>query len=325
LVPAVDLTGQAWQPEQLLYSALSDQKDQKPSCGQMPSTTTMVCVYETHVRGQLHLYEIRSRDGGVTWSAPVQVTAESSAEFDPYIATDLYRGKLWLLYSHNVSRGNDLVIRQKLCESCPWSDPTVVIGDGANHWDASLLVLNNGDILALEQLEGPGGNGAPGKIRSIRSLDGGVSWRPPSVIYDGPGEELFPRAVQKVGGVIHLMFRVSAQYPKLQIGQVWSNDNGYTWTGYSVFRYNFTQDQEFTFIGSQGGQNITVLASIAGYINYWTSWDNGGAWVGPYRVSSVDGGEDGEMVMGCRGPILLLDDHANNVWAKRYDAYSNCQ
>jgi hypothetical protein len=110
-----------------------------------------------------------------------------------------------------------------------------------------------------------------------------------------------------------------------QIGEVWSSDNGYTWAGYSVFQYNFTQDQESTFIGSQGGQNITVIASIAGYVNFWESWDSGSTWEGPYQISSVSGGEDGEMAMGCRGPIFTLDDHTNNFWQRRYDWYTSCQ
>jgi len=254
----------------------------------------------------------------------VQVTSESGGEFDPYIAVDPYRGKLWLLYSRNAPPGNDLIVRQKVCASCTWTTGTTVIADGANHWDAGLVVLNNGDILALETLEGFGGT-APGKIRSVRSSDGGITWQAPSMIIDESGEETFPRAVQKVDGVIHLMFRDRSHGSKLQIGQLWSGDYGYTWQGHSVFQYSYTQDQWFSFIGSQGGYNVTVVANIAGYVNHWVSWDNGNSWGGPYQVSSVPGGGDAEMAMGCRGPVFTLSDSAMNVWEKRYDWYTSCQ
>jgi hypothetical protein len=316
--------GQGWQPEQKLYAAPPGQPDQKQSCGQMPSTTILSCVFEAGLTGNLHIFEIQSSDGGVTWSGSNQITNDTN-EFDPFVAVDSSRGVLWMVYSRNDSPGNDLIIRQKACASCSWSAPVTIIADGANHWDASLLVAGNGDLLALEQLEGTGGNGNWGMIRSLRSSDGGNTWQSPNVIYDGPGEELFPRAVQKTDGVIHLMFRVARQYPFLQIGQVWSGDYGYTWTGYSVFQYSFSQDQEFTFLGSQGGQNETAIASIGGYVNHWVSWDNGNTWSGPNQVSAIAGGEDGEMAMGCRGPVFTFDDHSMNAWERRYDWYTSCQ
>lgn len=317
--------GQGWQPDQLLYFAPAGQPDQKQSCGQLPTTKVMICVYEAGLSGNLHIYEIQSANGGVSWSAPVRVTNESGGEFDPYIAIDPYRNRLWMVYSRNAPPGNNLIIRQKSCASCSWSSGTTVIGDGANHWDASLLVLSNGDLLALEQLEGPGGT-AQGKIRSIRSSDGGYTWQSPSIIIDESGHETFPRAVQKIDGVIHLVFRDSSHGSRLQIGQLWSGDYGHTWQGHSVFQYNYTQDQWATFVGSQGGNNVTVIARISGYINHWVSWDNGSTWGGPYRVSDIIADAwDGEMAMGCRGPIFTLSDGTMNFWEKRYDWYTSCQ
>jgi hypothetical protein len=317
-------SGQGWQPEQVVFNAPPGQPDQKPACGRMPGyPSPTVCVYQGGPAGSLRLFEVLSWDGGVSWSSPVQITNEPGDQFDPFIAADAPRGKLWMVYSQNASPGNNLMIRGKPCAYCSWSGSTTVIGDGQNHWDASLVVLGNGHLLALEQWEGFGGSGA-GRIRSVRSTDGGISWGAPVIILDETGEESFPRAVQKSDGVVHLMFRDRSHGTKLQIGQLWSSDYGYSWSGHSVFSYSFTQDKWLSFIGSQGGANLTVIANTGGYVYHWLSWDNGNTWGGPYQVSSTTGGEDGEMSVGCRGPIFTLADGNRNFRVKRYDWYPAC-
>jgi hypothetical protein len=217
-------------------------------------------------------------------------------------------------------------MRYKSCWNCGWSSPITVIADGANHWDASLLVLNSGDILALESLQDIGQT--EGKIRSIRSTNGGCTWGIPCIIFDEPGPELYPVALQKSDGYIHLMFRDGNHSSNLQIGQIWSADNGYTWMGHSVFA-NSAQAKQFSFIATQGGQNITVIASIFNganwYVNHWTSWDNGSTWSGPYQVTTTAGAGDSEFSMGCRGPIFTYSANPYLFAARRYDWYPSCQ
>ena len=112
-----------------------------------------MCVFEIGSTIYEHLYEIDSFDGGVTWTSPMQITNDSPSEFDCSIRADTARGRLSLIYSRNgVSGGNDIEIRQKTCSSCGWTNPTTVIADGHNNWDASLLVAGNGDLVVLETL-----------------------------------------------------------------------------------------------------------------------------------------------------------------------------
>jgi hypothetical protein len=199
---------------------------------------------------------------------------------------------------------------------------TAVRADGGNHWDASLTGLNNGHLLALEQFEAYEGD-PNGQIRSLRSTDG-TSWSGPTVIFDEPGyPEIYPVAVQKSDGIIHLMFRDRA-HGSLQIGQLWSSDYGYTWTGHSVFSNNQIQPRTFSFVGTQGGINLTVLASISDRVHHWTSWDNGSTWEGPYQTTNLSSSGDGEMSVGCRGPIFSFSWNYYFV-LKRYDWYSSCQ
>lgn len=322
----VTSSGEAqWQPEQIIAS--TSRPDPEGSCGRFPSSTATVCIYEEGANfGGMNLFEKVSWDGGVTWSSASQVTFDAGKdEFDPFIAVDSGRGRLWLLYSRNrTGGGNELLIRYKGCSTCPWTSPTTVISDSGNHWDASLLVVNNGHLLALETIESAEG-ALDGQIRSIRSTDGGFSWGAPSVIFDEPGvPETYPVALQKSDGFIHLMFRDKAHGGGNQIGQLWSNDGGYTWTGHSVFSFNSSQPREFSFIGTQGSTNITVLATISGRVHHWQSSNNGVSFAGPFQTTSTTSTADAEFTVGCRGAIFTYTA-PNGFRERRFDWYSSCQ
>jgi hypothetical protein len=231
------------------------------------------------------------------------------------------------LYSRTRFPANDLFISYKTCASCAWSSPVTVIADGKNNWDASLLVLANGHLLVLETIEGFGGAG-PGQIRSIRSTNSGATWAAPALILNEAGEETYPVAVQKSDGIIHLMFRDTSHGNGIQIGQLWSSDQGFTWTGHSVFSYGAVQKQ-FSFIGTQGGQNLTVLASLligsVWKVHHWQSWNNGITWEGAYlTVTTTSTTIDAEFSMGCRGPIFTFTSGLQ-FRGRRYDVYTSCQ
>lgn len=225
-----------------------------------PYTNTTVCVYEAGPDfGGMSLYEVRSTDGGVSWSGPLR---------SPSIA---------------------------VMSMTPSSPPT-------RH--------------AREEC----GCSTPNGVWARSSLSATKTVHGAAVTY--------PVAVKKIDGVIHLMSRDQNHPPggKLQIGQMFSEDNGYTWTGHSVFSYNFTQDQQFSFIGSQGGQNVTVLAAkpIGGKVHHWTSWNNGLTWEGPYETTQSTGAADAEFSVGCRGVVFTFTAPFS-FKGRRYDWYGSCQ
>ncbi len=251
-------------------------------------------------------------------------------EFDCSVRADAARGRLSLIYSRNgVAGGNDIEIRHKTCSSCGWTAPVTVIADGHNNWDANLLVAGNGDLLVLETLEGTGGNG-PASIHSFRSTDGGNTWGPRANIISTSGQQWYPAAVQKADGVIHLMFRDTTYSSNEQIGQMWSSDYGYTWTGYSNFMFNGSQRKWFSFIGSQSSQNVTVLAAVLNsqgvpQVNHWQSWDNGNTWEGPYITTGIVPSQDAEFSIGCRGVIFTFTGPNTSAYERRYDWTTYCQ
>lgn len=80
----------------------------------------------------------------------------------------------------------------------------------------------------------------------------------------------------------------------------------------------------FSFIGTQGGINLTVLATVGGRVNHWTSWDNGVSWQGPYLTTNLSTSIDAEMSVGCRGPTFSFSWNYYFV-LKGYDWYTSCQ
>jgi hypothetical protein len=165
---------QGWQPEQVLFSGNGASGDQTITCADFPNYPMTACVFEVGPGTADHLFESDTTEGGVTWSAPTQITADSYAEFDCSIKPDFQRGRLSLMYSRSGAQGGtDMVIRQKSCPACGWSGPTVIVSDGHNNWDGSLLVAANGDLLVFETLEGYQGS-APATIHYFRSTDGGA-------------------------------------------------------------------------------------------------------------------------------------------------------
>src|SRR5262249_1071122 len=143
-------------------------------------------------------------DGGVTWNEPSRMTSDPGDEYDAFLVPDAARGRVWILYTkwHNNMPGtNDLVLSwTPATNPSAWTPAACVqCGDG-NHWDASLVALTNGDLLALESHDI--GDGKPDKIRALRSTDEGQTWSTPQVIYDGAGQEHFPVGVQQPDGSV---------------------------------------------------------------------------------------------------------------------------
>jgi hypothetical protein len=204
-----------------------------------------------------------------------------------------------------------------------WTSPRAIIADGKNHWDSGLVVLANGHILALETYEGFQGT-EPGRIRSIRSTDGGLTWGVPQVIWHGENEESFPKGFQDSTGRLWIGFKRQKLSGDLSVDIVKSSDNGYTYPEHYVMWENPGVVEAFSFIGTQSpGQNVTILF-FADYAYNMDSWDGGWTFQGPYRLSDTPWVIDPQFSVGCRGPIFTYTATGRHI-AKRYDWTDYCQ
>jgi hypothetical protein len=327
LVPgSVLATG--WQPEQTI-AYFNYGTDSNISCARAPYTNTNLCVYWSYNNSStgVDLYYVRSFDGGVSWSGASTVgpTVDAGSEYDPFLLADPSRNRVWLIYSRNRWGfvGNDLMITYTWDGGSSWASPTAIIADGKNHWDSGLAVLANGDILALETFEGFEGT-EPGRIRSIRSTDGGVTWGAPQVMWHGENEEWYPKGFQDANGTLWVGFKRRKVNGDLSVDIIKSGDSGYSFPEHYVMQDNPNVSESFTFIGTQwSGHNVTLLFT-SDYAYMMQSSDGGWTFDGPYPVSDTPWVFDAEFSMGCRGFIMTYTTSGRHI-AKRYDGTDYCQ
>ena len=325
-----------WQPEKVL-DVTGLPFDNSGSCARLPGTQRMMCVYNkwTDDTSHVDLYMVLSDDGGVTWYGYSRMTSNPGDEYDSFLVADEARGRVWILYSkwHNEERGsNDLVLSWTPATN-PWGWKSASCvqcdGNGMSHWDASLVALTNGDLLALESLDTGDNTFVNDKVRAIRSTDEGRTWSAPKAIYDGPGDEQFPVGVQQPDGSVIVAFR-NNEYGSWAINITRSFDNGSTWQPPSLF-YNTPSSDLLTFIGKQTASNLTLLASsdFSGdwRLYVWQSGDGGNTWDGPYPISDSPYNDGGNFAVGCLGPIFTygIQGGSTNWVAKRYNWTSTCQ
>jgi hypothetical protein len=289
------------------------------------------------------LYEIDSKDGGLSWSSPVQVTSNRGDEYDPFIHYDSKRRRLWLAYGkwHNDrgGSGNDIVISHKDCIACAWSSPVSVAADGKNdYWVPSVLVQKNGTILVFYTKNGPESHFGAGSatIELKRSDDGGATWGLPIKPTKTCDAE-YPRAIENSFGSLLLVYGryidashlpkgtkcgdgVSNGYAYTDIHQVWSTDSGRTWKGDAVLYHVKDGSALHAFLGAEKPEPQTPCSTCtwdmfflqsSGSGQYavfrMQSANQGLNWSKPMRYSTVSWSTpfnvDPGFVVGCAGVV----------------------
>src|SRR5216683_1248708 len=159
----------------------------KSTCATFAVDDSISCVYLDWggASTRVNLFELISKDGGLSWSQPVAITTNPGDEYDPFLHYDPLHKRLWLTYAKwHEDRGgahNDVVIRHKDCPACGWSSSVLLVGDGTHdYWIPSVLSLNDGTILTFYSKDGPesSAGAGSGRIEVKRSRDNGDTWSP---------------------------------------------------------------------------------------------------------------------------------------------------
>ncbi|MGA2189102.1 MAG: sialidase family protein [Steroidobacteraceae bacterium] len=231
------------------------QTSPKVTCAGSIPDKAIVCVYQDWSGGRtrMNLFEITSFNAGDSWSKSKQITDDIGDEYDPFMAYDSARHTFWLSYSkwHDATgkHHNDVVIRNKRCSTCAWSGATVVAADGMHdYWIPSILTLRNGTILLFYTRDGPEsdlGRGS-GRIELRSSRDASKTWST-AIVPTSTCDAEYPRAIQNSKGTILMIFSkyifeskptsnepcsdgIQSDYPYTDIHQLWSSDDGATWS-----------------------------------------------------------------------------------------------
>lgn len=163
---------------------------------------SIVCAYRHHVPadGGGTLYRIRavrSADGGLTWSAPVNVTQGPVGVWEPHLyvstapaaAGAAARPVLRVLISSELTNGGEQDITQQdsLDGGASWGGVSArVHTPGSRNGMAGVAVLADGSLLmVMEGFWSAAGWGAF-TVGSVRSFDGGASWAQPTLVHAPP-------------------------------------------------------------------------------------------------------------------------------------------
>ncbi len=157
------------------------------------SDGTLVLPF-SDVPAYARIFVVRSRDGGLSWEAPILAAAAESMEFEEPAPLLLPSGRILLMLRENVARTMFTIHSDD--GGATWSKPAATGIDG---YPAHLLLLANGRILCTYGFRKP-----PFAIRAVVSGDGGNSWQPDRVmtIRDGlPNKDFgYPFTLAMPGG-----------------------------------------------------------------------------------------------------------------------------
>jgi len=362
-----------WDPQEVTATSNLTPLATNPdgSCANFDGAKTVDCVYWALTSsGVTNIMETDSTDGGQTWGAPYAITSDTGQDYTPYITYDFYHQQVLVVYSkwhNNVGgAGNDLMLMKRTSASGTYDAPVMVAGgDGQSYWEGSALALNDGNIMVSYAVNGPESNAGvySGFIAVKTSTNNGASFGS-QVQTSSLCNAEFPRAIQNSSGAIVQVYSryvdashmppadqqcadfVSNGYPGSDIHQIWSTNDGATWTGEADIYHNPNGTSSVhASIGVEAYQNPASCPSCTWDLSFVTG--TGSGTYGVYRIYSTDqwaswtptptqypGSStwsnflniNPSMTLTCTGAMFTYTDayEGENMYNLRYIANSTC-
>ena len=127
--------------------------------------------------GSEEVFYVRSADGGLTWSAPVDIQGGNFAADVDEPKVEASNGVAIIAY---IDVNNDTVVHRSIDDGVTWSGPILVDTDTSGNADEAILDFK-GDTVCVawtEDWSTPGGEG----VHCAVSTDAGATWRPEVVL-----------------------------------------------------------------------------------------------------------------------------------------------
>ncbi len=143
----------------------------------------------------------RSTDGGATWSAQVKLDSANFAPEDfnqgndrintsPALDVDPTSGRVYVIYQRNNSVGTGDMALRSFVGACATAAPILIDsapGTDRAQWFPSITVDDsNGSVHAIWLDQDPEDSGDLTEAMYTKSIDGGVTWTPPTPLLDAP-------------------------------------------------------------------------------------------------------------------------------------------
>ncbi|MEZ5400938.1 MAG: sialidase family protein [Bryobacteraceae bacterium] len=229
-IPTVDLTNRV---ERVVVDREAGQYLGHPTTVLLEDNRTMLVVYPRgHGKGAIVLR--RSRDGGLTWSAPLPVPASwATSKETPTIhrVVDANGRKRLILFSGLYP------IRMSVSEDdgAHWTELAPIGDYGGIVAMSAVERLRDGRYMALFHDDGRFFRAEPAaerkfRVYAVESRDGGLTWGAPRVIATHPDAHLCEPGVVRSPDGMQLAVLLRENSRKHNSFVIFSNDEGATWS-----------------------------------------------------------------------------------------------
>jgi hypothetical protein len=249
-----------------------------------------------------------STDGGLTWTAPEDLSTAGGTAVGPQISVDA-AGTAVAVWRRNI--GSNFIVQSRSSSNggATWSTPTEDLSaDISDAYGPQISAYGAGSAIAVWE----GG----GTIQSAWSGDGGVSWSIPEDLSAADGYAEDPQIIVNAAGSAVAIWRRDDDINN-NVQSAWSSDGGVTWSTPVDLSVTNGGSPQIT-VDSAGNVFAIWRSSNNGdrTIQSATSTDGGLAWTAPVDLSAP--GSDGA------NPQISVDAKGNvfAIW-RRYDGNDN--
>jgi Neuraminidase (sialidase) len=278
---------------------------------------TLYLVWDDDEFGNYEVLYSNSTDGGVTWSAAVNVSNTDGSSYSPTIAIDA--GTIHAAWYDDTSGNWEIFYSKSTDGGATWS-PAVNVSNNLGWSDNPAIVADSGAAYLTWHDDTSGNN----EIFYSKSTDGGVTWSTPLNVSNNTGSSYSPTVVIDAG-TIRLAWADSTP-GNWEIFYSESTDGGATWSTL----VNVSNNAGLSFrprIAIEGGTIHLAWLDYApgnGDIFYSNSTDGGATWSSAVNVSNSLGDSNQNVIVISAGAIHMawMDNTPGNldIFYSRYPA-----
>lgn len=240
------------------------------------------------------IYSSTSSDGGLTWTAEVQILSDTLDLRDPGVSMSADQSTMYLTYFKEDTSSNPagVFFRTSSDQGVSWSgetrvDPSYVYAAST----APVVILSGGSLMCVFYAKAAGTEAYYSCYASISS-NGGSSWGTPTKFADGVaiGQDMEEPYAAVIGSNVIVAHRYGGA---ANIGITKSTNSGSTWgTPTSVFagegRSSLLATSAGTLVCVYRANPSGAATTQHGYVS--VSHDEGTTWIQPRLVERANGG-----------------------------------
>ncbi|MBM4429588.1 MAG: DNRLRE domain-containing protein, partial [Chloroflexi bacterium] len=257
-------------------------RDSSPSIAQAPDGTLWV-VWGSERSGNDDIWYMTSSDGGTTWSAAGQLTAEPAGDYDPHIVCTS-DGALRVVWVSSRAGNDDIWSMSSSDGGVSWSAASQLTSNTNPDYGPVMTQSSDGTLWVVWAARRPGNP----DIWYITSSDNGLTWSEEAQLSTDPGWDLMPTICEAADGRVWVLWQRGDE-----IRYRTTSDQGLTWSQedelsaiWHLLSPAMVQavDNTLWLIGETQSGSLPVS-----HVVYSSSADNGVTWTFPWNWTRYAG------------------------------------